>query len=79
MFTAPTGAGLPTLQGLLERIHGVPDHRMAKHLGISLRTWLRYKASNNPPKVVLLALWIETDYWRGRSMRTYRTRPRTTP
>lgn len=64
MFTAPTGSALPTLAGLLERIHGVPDARMARHLGISLRTWHRYKASNNPPKVVLLALWVETDYWR---------------
>ncbi|MBB1602551.1 antitoxin Xre-like helix-turn-helix domain-containing protein [Variovorax sp. UMC13] len=59
MFFAPTGASLPTFHNLLDEL-GIPDHRLARHLGVSLRTFQRYKATNNPPKVVCLALWVET-------------------
>lgn len=59
MFFAPTGATLPTFHNLLDAL-GLPDARLAKHLGVSLRTFKRYKATNNPPKVVCIALWVET-------------------
>lgn len=57
---APSGATLPTFHNLLDALPGIADRSLAKHLGVSLRTFQRWKATNNPPKVVCLALWVET-------------------
>ena len=37
-----------------------PRKRIARHLGISLRTLQRYAASGNTPRAVYLTLWFES-------------------
>lgn len=63
-FQAPTGAGLPFIGNLLDDLSHIPEKAIAKHLGISLRTLRRYKASNNAPKVVCIALYVESSWCR---------------
>ena len=37
-----------------------PPQRVARHLGVSLRTLQRYAVSGNAPHAVYLALWFES-------------------
>jgi len=36
-----------------------PPKRIARHLGVSLRSLQRWRASGNAPRAVYLALWVE--------------------
>jgi hypothetical protein len=58
-FLAPTFARLPPLDFLLAD-QMEPRQRIARHLGVSLRTLQRYAASGNAPRAVYLALWFES-------------------
>jgi hypothetical protein len=58
-FLAPTFARLPPLSILLAD-QTEPRQRVARHLGISLRTLQRYTASANAPRAVYLTLWFES-------------------
>lgn len=37
-----------------------PPERIARHLGVSLRSLQRWRASGNAPRAVYLALWFES-------------------
>ncbi|MEJ8826792.1 helix-turn-helix domain-containing protein [Variovorax humicola] len=37
-----------------------PPKRIARHLGVSLRTLYRWKARSNAPRAAYLALWFES-------------------
>jgi hypothetical protein len=58
-FLAPSFARLPPLSFLLA---GQMESRkkIARHLGVSLRTLQRYQASGNAPRAVYLTLWFES-------------------
>jgi hypothetical protein len=58
-FLAPTGASLQFIGTLLDDLQ-VSDAKIAKHHGIGLRTLKRYRASNNAPKAICIALWVES-------------------
>ena len=58
-FLAPTFARLPPLVYLLAD-QTEPRQRIARHLGISLRTLQRYLASGNAPRAINLTLWFES-------------------
>ncbi|RYH63953.1 MAG: hypothetical protein EON54_07135 [Alcaligenaceae bacterium] len=58
-FLAPSAARLPPLSFLLND-QTEPQKRVARHLGVSLRTLQRYKARGNAPRAVYLALWFES-------------------
>ncbi|RYG57390.1 MAG: hypothetical protein EON56_02580 [Alphaproteobacteria bacterium] len=55
-FLAPSAARLPPLSFLLND-QTEPQKKVARHLGVSLRTLQRYKARGNAPRAVYLALW----------------------
>ncbi|KPV07003.1 hypothetical protein APR51_43580, partial [Variovorax paradoxus] len=58
-FLAPSAARLPPLAFLLaDQVE--PRKKVARHLGLSLRTLQRYQASGNAPRAVYLALWFES-------------------
>lgn len=58
-FLAPSFARLPPLAYLLaDQMES--RKKIARHLGISLRTLPRYQASGNAPRAVYLALWFES-------------------
>lgn len=54
-FLAPSFARLPPLDFLLAD-QREPRQRIARHLGVSLRTLQSYQASGNAPRAVYLAL-----------------------
>ena len=58
-FLAPSFALLPPLSHLLAD-QTEPRKKIARHLGVSLRTLQRYQASCNAPRAVYLALWFES-------------------
>ena len=63
-FLAPSFARLPPLEFLLaDQVE--PPQRIARHLGVSLRTLQRYAASGNAPRAVYLALWFESSWGLG--------------
>ena len=58
-FLAPSFARLPPLACLLaDQVE--PRTKVARHLGVSLRTLQRYQASGNAPRAVYLTLWFES-------------------
>lgn len=58
-FLAPTFARLPPLAFLLaDQMES--RKKIARHLGVSLRTLQRYQASGNAPRAIYLALWFES-------------------
>lgn len=58
-FLAPSAARLSPLSFLLND-QTEPQKKVARHLGVSLRTLQRYKARGNAPRSVYLALWFES-------------------
>ena len=56
---APSAARMPPLDFLLAD-QMAPPKRIARHLGVSLRSLQRWRASGNAPRAVYLALWFET-------------------
>lgn len=58
-FLAPSPARLPPLSFLLSE-QTEPQKKVARHLGVSLRTLQRYKARGNAPRSVYLTLWFES-------------------
>ena len=58
-FLAPSPARLPPFSFLLND-QTEPQKKVARHLGVSLRTLQRYKARGNAPRAVYLALWFES-------------------
>ncbi|MGJ7497838.1 hypothetical protein ACSFA8_22535 [Variovorax sp. RT4R15] len=58
-FLAPSPARLPPFSFLLSD-QTEPQKKVARHLGVSLRTLQRYKARGNAPRAVYLALWFES-------------------
>lgn len=63
MFKAPTGAGMPSLATMLDDIPAPPE-KIARHLGISLKTLQRYRKAESAPRAVMLALFWETRWGR---------------
>jgi hypothetical protein len=58
-FLAPSFARLPPLSFLLaDQVE--PRKKIARHLGVSLRTLQRYLANGNAPRAVYLTLWFES-------------------
>ncbi|WP_213957575.1 helix-turn-helix domain-containing protein [Variovorax sp. dw_954] len=58
-FSAPSPARMPPLDYLLaDQLE--PPKRIARHLGVSLRTLQRWKANSNAPRTAYLALWFES-------------------
>lgn len=58
-FLAPSPARLPPFSFLLnDQIE--PQKKVARHLGVSLRTLQRYKARGHAPRAIYLALWFES-------------------
>lgn len=64
MFRAPTGAGLPALDTMLNDIHATPA-QIARHLGIKESTLATYRRQGGAPLPVLLALFWETRWGRS--------------
>ncbi|SEB22652.1 hypothetical protein [Variovorax sp. YR216] len=63
-FLAPSHARLPPLDFLLaDQMES--RQKIARHLGVSLRTLQRYQARGNAPRAVNLTLWFESR--RGRA------------
>lgn len=64
MFRAPSQAGLPTFAIMLADI---PSNtaQVAKHLGLTKSTIERYKAAEQAPRSVMLALFWETRWGRS--------------
>lgn len=58
-FLAPSAARLPPLSFLLAD-QAAPRKKIARHLGLSLRTLQRYIAAGHAPRAVQLALWFES-------------------
>ena len=58
-FLAPPPAWLLPLSFLLND-QTEPQKKVARHLGVSLRTLQRYKARDNAPRAVYLANWFES-------------------
>ncbi|MGR4869964.1 hypothetical protein ACIPRI_13975 [Variovorax sp. LARHSF232] len=58
-FRAPSAARMPPLDFLLADQIASPQ-RIARHLGVSLRSLQRWRASGNAPRAVYLALWFES-------------------
>lgn len=58
-FIAPSRARLPPLSFLLNDQIKL-QKKVARHLGISLRTLQRYKTRSNAPRAVYLKLWFES-------------------
>ena len=58
-FRAPSAARMPPLDFLLAG-QMEPPERIARHLGVSLRSLQRWRASGNAPRAVYLALWFES-------------------
>ena len=56
---APSAARMPPLDVLLAD-QMAPPKRIARHLGVSLRSPQRWRASGNAPRAVYLALWFES-------------------
>ena len=56
---APSAARMPPLDFLLADPME-PPKRIARHLGVSLRSLQRWRASGNAPRAVYLALWFES-------------------
>ena len=50
---------MPPLDFLLADQMAPPKH-IARHVGVSLRSLQRWRASGNAPRAVYLALWFET-------------------
>lgn len=63
MFQAPSMAGLPSLKTMLDDIPAPPE-KIARHLGISLKTLQRYIKAEGAPRAVMLALFWETRWGR---------------
>ena len=64
MFRAPTAAGLPPFSFLLHDLPAPPP-RVARHLGVSLRTVRRWLAVDQAPRPVMLALFWESRWGRS--------------
>lgn len=52
--------GGPSFDALLDDLPTHDNTRIARYLGVSDRTLRRWRASNNPPRLVYLALFWET-------------------
>jgi len=64
MFRAPSQAGLPPLDFLLSDVPATPA-QVARHLGISPATLARYRATEQAPRAVMLALFWESRWGRS--------------
>ena len=63
-FLAPTFARLPPLDFLLaDQMES--RQKIARHLGVSLRTLQRYQARGNAPRAVYLTPWFESRWGRA--------------
>lgn len=58
-FRAPSAARMPPLHFLLADQMELPK-RIARHLGVSLRSLQRWRARGDAPRAVCLALWFES-------------------
>lgn len=63
MYRAPTGAGLPPWLWMVQDAPGGRD-RLARHLGVSLRSMQRWEAEQAAPRPVMLAAFWETRWGR---------------
>lgn len=59
MFIAPTAANVPPFSFLLGAMPGTPA-QVARHLGVSARTLARWRAADQAPRAVMLALFFES-------------------
>lgn len=59
MFLAPTAANVPPFSFLLDDLPATPA-QVARHLGVSLRTLARWRAADQAPRAVMLALFFES-------------------
>lgn len=64
MFRAPISAGLPPLQWMVQDVPGGRD-RLARHLGVSVRSLQRWEAASAAPRPVMLATFWETRWGRS--------------
>lgn len=64
MFRAPTGAGLPSFELMVQDLPATPG-QLARHLDISPRTMQRYLAEATAPRAVMLAVFWETRWGRS--------------
>jgi hypothetical protein len=64
MFRAPTGAGLPSFELMLQDLPATPA-QLARHLDISPRTLQRYQLEGQAPRAVMLAMFWETRWGRS--------------
>lgn len=64
MFRAPTGAGLPSLELMLQDLPAT-QAQLCRHLEITPRTMQRYQAEGSAPRAVMLALFWETRWGRS--------------
>lgn len=64
MFRAPSQAGLPALTTILGDLPATPQ-QIARHLGISPVTLARYRAAEQAPRAVMLALFWESQWGRS--------------
>ncbi|MDH1903475.1 helix-turn-helix domain-containing protein [Comamonas aquatica] len=61
MFKAPVPAKLPHLHSILDNI-GLPDHQVARFLGVTKKTVHRWRKNGQAPRPVMLALFWETTW-----------------
>lgn len=64
MFRSPSRAGLPAFGTMLADLPATRQ-QIARHLGISNRTLLRYIKDNQAPRPVMLSLFWETRWGRS--------------
>lgn len=62
-FRAPTQAGLPAFTTIWDDLSATPQ-QIARHLGLSPVTLARYRAAQQAPRAVMLALFWETSWGR---------------
>ena len=64
MFRAPSRAGLPPFQFLLSDLPATPA-QVARHLDLNPATLARYRAAEQAPRSVMLALFWESRWGRS--------------
>ena len=63
MYRAPSAAGLPPWSWMVQDVPGGRD-KLARHLGVSLRSLQRWEAQQAAPRPVMLATFWETRWGR---------------
>lgn len=64
MFRAPTGAGLPHIQTLIDDLPATRE-QIARHLDITSKTLTSYLKAGQAPRPVILALFWESKWGRS--------------